>query len=483
MISLNLKKILLVHPLGYKKETASNDISRIANIIPPIGLVGIAAYLEKRNIYTSVIDCYARPDSDRLIHDYISLEKPAYIGLSCTTSTFLDGVRIAEMAKKILPEMQVVFGGAHVSALKERVLKDYPIIDYVAVGEGEETLAELIENGRGGVSSVMGLIYREKTGEIRYTGRRTNTLELDLLPFPAYEKLDGFPLAYRAPLFNYPKAPSSSCITSRGCPYACSYCDRSVFGRSFRFNSAEYMYEHVNYLNERFGVRHIIFYDDQFTFKRDRVVNFSEMMINRPLKLSFNCVVRAEHIDYDLLLMLKAAGCWMISIGIETGDEDLLSQHRQNVNLSFLSEKIRLIKKAGIRTKGLFMIGLPGETEAAVSKSMEYVFSNPIDELNIAKFTPFPGSPIYKSIHELGEFDENWELMDCMNFLFIPNGMTKEKLEELFKKFYRKHFMRPKVLLEYTSMLWRSPDSWERFMRNLPDFIKFIVSNKRLGKS
>ncbi len=481
MASLNSKNILLVHPLGYRKEAARKDISRIANIIPPLGLAGLAAYLEKREICASVIDCYARPDSDNLICDYITREKPAFLGLSCTTSTFLDGVRIAVLAKNILPEINVVFGGAHVSALKDKLFENYPVIDYVVVGEGEETLAELIENHNGNISSVLGLIYHEKTGGACFTGRRTKSLDLDSLPFPAYEKLEGFPLAYRAPLFNYPKAPTSSCITSRGCPYACSYCDRSVFGRSFRFNSAEYMYEHVSYLNERFGVRHIIFYDDQFTFKRKRIIDFAQMMINRRPGVSFNCVVRAEHIDYDLLLMLKEAGCWMISLGIETGDENLLSRHRQNADLSFLSEKIRLIKKAGIRTKGLFMIGLPGETETAVNKSMEYVFSNPIDELNVAKFTPFPGSPIYEQINELGEFKEDWEQMDCMNFLFIPKGMTREKLEALFRKFYRKYFMRPKTLFGYTSMLWRSPDSWSRFMRNLPDFIKFIMSNKRMG--
>jgi len=331
------------------------------------------------------------------------------------------------------------------------------------------------------IFSVPGIIYREKRDGTRFTGRRSTGLVLDALPFPSYEKLAGFPHAYKAPLFSYPKAPGSSCITSRGCPYACSYCDRSVFGRSFRYNSAEYMYEHVNYLNERFGVKHIIFYDDQFTFKRERIVDFAKMMINRPKKIFFNCVARAEHIDYDLLLMLKEAGCWMMSLGIETGDEDLLSQHRQNANLAMLSEKLHLIKKAGIRTKGLFMIGLPGETEAGINKSIGYMLSNPIDELNVAKFTPFPGSPIYEKIHELGEFSENWELMDCMNFLFIPKGMTKEKLEELFRLFYRKHFMKPEVLRGYTSMIWRSPDSWRRITFNLVNFLKFAISDKRLG--
>ena len=480
MTFLNSKKILLVHPLGYRKEAAGKDISRITSIIPPIGLAGIAAYLEKRGMDVSIIDCYARPDSDTLIRGYLRSENPAFLGLSCTTSTFLDGIRTAKLAKSILPDIKIVFGGAHVSALKERILQDFPIIDFTVIGEGEETLAELMEKSGENISSVPGIIYREKDG-IRFTGRRPAGLNLDALPFPSYEKLEGFPRAYKAPLFSYPKAPSSSCITSRGCPYACSYCDRSVFGRSFRYNSAEYMYEHVNYLNDRFGVRHIIFYDDQFTFKRERIVDFAKMMINRPRKISFNCVARAEHIDYELLLMLKEAGCWMISLGIGTGDEDLLAQHRQNANLSMLSEKLHLIKKAGIRTKGLFMMGLPGETEAGIIKSMEYLLSNPIDELNVAKFTPFPGSPVYEKIHELGEFNEKWELMDCMNFLFIPKGMTKVRLEELFKLFYRKHFTRPEILFGYASMIWRSPDSWKRVMQNLPDFLKFARSDIRLG--
>lgn len=167
------------------------------------------------------------------------------------------------------------------------------------------------------------------------------------------------------------------------------------------------MYEHVNYLNARFGVKHIIFYDDQFTFNMDRIVSFAKMMINRQKRISFNCVARAEHIDYELLLMLKEAGCWMISLGIETGDENLLAQHRQNANLAMLFEKLHLIKKAGIRTKGLFMIGLPGETESGLDKSLKYLLSNPIDEMNVAKFTPFPGSPIYEKIHDLGGFNED----------------------------------------------------------------------------
>lgn len=475
---LNDNKILLVHPLGYKADAAGHDISRIANIMPPLGLASIAAYMERNGTGVDIIDCYARPDSDRVIRDYLLAEKPAFIGLSCTTSSFHDGIRIAEMARQAVPGIKTVFGGPHVSALKEQLFENFPAMDYAVIGEGEETMAELVTWGLDDPASVKGIIYRRST-EATFTGFRDKALVLDDLPFPAYEKLTGFPSSYMLPIFNYPKTPNTSCISSRGCPYACSYCDRSVFRRSFRYNSAAYLYEHLRYLRERFGIRHINFYDDQFTFNRQRVEEFTGMMIDRPLGMTFNCAVRAEHIDNELLVRMRGAGCWMMSLGIETGDEELLAQHRQNADLDHLAEKIRMIKDAGLRTKGLLMMGLPGETEASIRRSMKYVFSLPIDDFNLAKFTPFPGSPIYENIHELGEFEEEWEKMDCMNFLFVTKGMTRERLEILFQEFYRTHFKRPKVLWGYVTMLWRSPDSWLRFLGNIARFIKFTRGTSR----
>ena len=476
---LNDKKILLVHPLGYRADAAGHDISRIANIMPPLGLASIAAYLEQRGNQADIIDCYARPDSDRAIRDYLLAEKPAFIGFSCTTSSFLDGIRIAQMARQAVPGIKTVFGGPHVSALKEQLFPNYSALDISVIGEGEQTMAELMAMGHDDIDAVQGIIHRKGTDSC-FTGFREKAIELDDLPFPAYEKLAGFPHSYMLPIFNYPKTPNTSCISSRGCPYSCSYCDRSVFRRSFRYNSATYLYEHLRYLSERFGIRHINFYDDQFTFNRQRVEEFTGMMIDRPLGMTFNCAVRAEHIDPELLTRMKSAGCWMMSLGIETGDEELLAQHRQNADLDHLAQKIRMIKDAGLRTKGLLMMGLPGENEESIRRSMKYVFSLPIDDFNLAKFTPFPGSPIYENIRELGEFDEDWEKMDCMNFLFVTKGLTRERLEVLFQEFYRNHFKRPKVLWGYVTMLWRSPDSWLRFLRNLGNFMKFTRNTTRL---
>lgn len=480
-MTLDYNRILLIHPLGYSPVKASRDISRVANIMPPMGLLSIAAYLEKKGIAADIIDCYAHPDSDSKICSYLKEKNPGYIGLTCTTPIFHDSVRIAKMAKVILPGIMSVFGGAHISALRETILENYPEVDFSVIGEGEECVESLIKAHMNckALSQIPGLVYREKD-DINFTGLRDKGIDLDSLPFPAYEKLEGYPHAYKLPIFNYPKTPNTCCTSSRGCPYACSYCDRSVFRRSFRYNSAAYLYEHMKYLKERFGIRHINFYDDQFTFNRKRVEEFCCMMMNNHLNMTFNCAVRAEHVDFDLMKLMKSAGCWMMSLGIESGDPELLAQHRQNPDLHMLADTIRNIKKAGIRTKGLLMMGLPGESEESIKRSMKYVFSLPIDDFNMTKFTPFPGSPLYQNINDLGTFEENWDKMNCMNFLFVPKGMEKKRLEELFIEFYKTHYKRPKVLIGYISMLWKSPDSWLRFISNLGEFLKFAMSNKRI---
>lgn len=472
-------KILLVHPRGENWTFGEQDMSRIVNIMAPMGLLSLAAWMEQHGHRADIHDCYAFPGEDSRIVSYLGEERPDYIGFSTTTSSFLDGVRLAKKAKDVLPSVKVVFGGVQMSGLRDRLLRDFPVIDYGVVGEGEQTLLELLESGGDSLRNIEGLIFREND-EVVFTGFRKKLLDMDALPFPAYEKLHGFPESYKLPIFSYPKAPNTTVITSRGCPYFCSYCDRSVFRRTYRANSPEYMMELMTYLHRRFNIQHVNIYDDTFTLKRDRVVRFCDLKIKSGLKMTFNCAARTEQLDFEMLKTMKKAGCWMVSLGIETGDPELLKRHRSYLPASKMDnplENIRamvhLIKKAGIRAKGLFMLGLPGETEESIDKSMEYVFSLPLDEFNLSKLTPFPGAPIYNDIHEHGVFEEDWGQMNALNFSFVPKGFTKDRLEERYREFNRRYYSRPKILLNYASMIWKSPDSWKRFWRDLPLFLRF----------
>ena len=482
MNDLDSARILLYHPLGPTPDACRKKALRLTSVTPPLGLASLAAWLESQGFRADIFDAYAMPDretADRRLFAALRETRPGWFGISCTTSLFNDGVRVARAVRDILPDLRIVFGGPHVSALRERLLERCPEADAFVVGEGEQALAELMKRGLAQAAAVPGLAYRDETGRAMFSGRRdVSGFDLDRLPFPAYDKLAGFPRAYSLPLFGYPRTPATPCLSSRGCPYACGYCDRSVFGRSYRFHSAAYVYRHLAFLKTRYGVRHVTFYDDQFTFDRERIVRLCEQLIAEPLRMTFSCAVRPDHLDTELMTLMKRAGCWTVSVGIETGDPGTLAGHRHNPDLPFLAEQVRLIKRAGLRVKGLLMMGLPGESEAAIRRSMDFVLKLPLDEIGIARFTPFPGSALYERVRDLGEFDEDWDKMDCLHFQFVPHGMTRADLERLFQLFYRRYFMRPATLARYMSMMWRAPDSWKRFWLNAGSFGRFALGRK-----
>lgn len=453
------------------------DISTIFNLMPPLGIMGIAAFLDARGIDTEIIDCYGTHLTGKELADEIIRRGPDGVGFSCTTSSFLEGYRIAELLKEMRPDLPIVFGGAHACSVGSSLLDSFPAIDYLVLGEGEQTLFELAAAGFRNGEAVPGVAFR-RDGQAALSAPRSLIANLDDLPFPAYRRLPDFPRRYNLPLFSYPTAPNTSIISSRGCPYNCSYCDRSVFSRGFRFNSPDYITDHMSMLHRDFGIRHVFFYDDLFTFDRKRVAEFCELKERKRIPVTYNCIARLEHVDDELLGLLKRSGCWQVNFGIESGDPEVLKKHRKFYDLDEVQRKLGMVRKAGMRVKGLFMIGLPGETEETIRRTIDYALQLPLDEVNVTKFTPFPGAPIYRDIREQGEFNEEWPLMNCVNFVFIPRGMTKDQLEGLYNEFISRFYRRSRIHWGYTTMLWKSPHSIAHFMRNLPEILKFEMKQK-----
>jgi len=465
-------RVLFVHPFGSNWLEGRKDMILFANRSAPIGILSIAAFLMKKGMEVDILNCTGpvKLTGTEETISRVRAFRPEMIGFTSTTSSFPDAYRQAEAIKNADPSIRIIFGGVHVSALRGSILDNFPCIDYVITGEGEKAMAELAAGAS--LDSIQGLVYRNGSG-IKDNGVRTDLCDLDSLPFPAYNMLDGFPKTFQPPLFNYPKAPSASIISSRGCPYQCSYCDRSVFRKSFRYNSSDYLYEQMVFLKKEFNIRHIFFYDDLFTFNRKRIEEFCGLMRKKPLHMTFNCAVRLGHIDDDLLKMLKAAGGWMVSLGIESGDPEMLSRHKSNVDLGEMKKTVKLIQKNGLRAKGLFMMGLPGETEETIKRTTKFITELELDDLNMTKFTPFPGAPVYKTIHEEGVFNEDWELMNCLNFVFVPKGIeSKERLEELYKQFIKGFYTSKNWLRRFGPLMVKSPHSTYRMIRNLPTFLR-----------
>jgi anaerobic magnesium-protoporphyrin IX monomethyl ester cyclase len=464
------KRIVLVHPHGFNWFPGKTDITAIANRMVPQGLLSIAAYLLGQGHDVFVYDCLgpnAPGDLNKQVKAILSFS-PQIVGFSATTSSFPDAADLAEKIKKQSREVVIVCGGVHVSAMEGKLLNDYPAFDFLVAGEGEVTLAELAAGLD--PAQIPGLIRREGAQTI-VNEPRPKIVDLDSLPFPAYEKLRGFPQDYHLPLFSYINTPGATMITSRGCMFQCSYCDRSVFKKGFRYNSAAYIYEHMKYLKTKFGVKHINIYDDLFTANRPRIVELCEKLAHAPLGINFNCAVRVGYTDDDLLQMLKGAGCLMVSLGIESADPEMLARHKSGVSLDAVRDTVQRIQAAGLRAKGLFMMGLPGETEASIRNTSDFIISLGLDDMNMAKFTPFPGAPLWASIRDEGTFDENWRLMNCLNFVFVPKGIdSAQRLDHLYNEHVKRFYSDSEWRKKFRGRIWQHRKSLLYLLHHLPSF-------------
>ena len=466
-----MMRIVLVHPTGSNWVPGKKDITAVANRMAPLGLLSMAAYLEREGHEVFVLDCLGPGGSlsnDAYVQSILDKD-PHMIGFSATTSGFLDGYDLAVRIKAQRPHIKTVFGGVHISALGSALLDRFRAIDFLCLGEGEITLAELASGTS--PADIKGIAYRD--GDLPVQNEpRPQIPDLDDLPFPAYEKLQGFPKGYNLPLFSYIHSPGATMVTSRGCPYQCSFCDRSVFSRGYRYNSAVYIYAHAAYLRKRFGVRHVNIYDDLFTTHRNRIAEFCTLLISKPLGMQFNCAVRVGHCDDELLEMLKAAGFLQLSLGIETGDETQMAIHKPGVHLETVRDTVRRIQTKGLRAKGLFMIGLPGETRSSIRKTTEFALSLGLDDMNMSKFTPFHGAPLWDSIGDEGMLHEDWRQMNCLNFVFVPRSIdSKEVLEELYNRHVKQFYTDPAWRRRFRRRLWEHRRSLYYFLRHLPSFL------------
>jgi len=465
-------RLVLVHPAGSNWVPGKKDITTTANRMAPLGLLSLSAYLKSRGHQIIIHDCLGPDAVDGTEANAGSIlgHDPEMVGFSTTTSSFLDGYDLASHIKRSRPQVKIVFGGVHVSALGVPLLERFGEIDFICRGEGEITLSELAAGRE--PAAIEGLIWRDG-GQIVVNGDRKPLEDLDDLPFPDYAGLTGFPRGYHLPLFSYIRPPGATMVTSRGCPYQCSYCDRSVFRRSYRYNSPEYIYEHMKYLRQRFGVRHINIYDDLFTANRNRIETLCALLTAKPLGIQFNCAVRVGHTDDDLLNRLKEAGCLMVSLGIESADPAMLERHKSGVKLEEVRYTLSRIRAAGLRSKGLFIMGLPGETEESIRITSDFIMSLGLDDMNMSKFSPFPGAPLWSTLRQEGHFDEDWRLMNCLNFVFIPKDIaSKDRLDELYnrhvKRFYTDRQWRKKI----SHRLWEHRWSLLRLMMHLPTFLQ-----------
>ncbi|MFV1992595.1 MAG: radical SAM protein [Acidiferrobacterales bacterium] len=460
------KKIIFINPPYERIAPGYEFVKHITNKSPSLGLLHLAAEVREHGYQPSIIesDIFNMSISD--VANKVIQENPVYVGITLFTVGVWGAASIAREIKKKLPGVIIIVGGPHISSMGPETLARFPEFDFAVNGEGEKTLVDLLSTIETGskISEVPGILYRDKSLVQQTAGKAINR-NLDELPFPAWDLLKNFPRAYKPAIYDFPQGPVATIAASRGCPFHCKFCDTSTFGARVRHYSPVKVFEMMKHLHDKYGVRHIMFVDDLFLASKIRVAELCNMILEDGLKMTWTCTARVDTVKPGVLELMKKAGCWEISFGLETGSNDLLKKMDKAAEVEKSEQAINWTSSAGIRTKGLFMLGFPGEDEGTIDQTKDFIKRIPMTIMNLTKFTPYPGSPIYRDLYGTNIRDDHWEKMNGMNFVWAPDGITVEELDRHYQEILTAFYKRPGIGFYYLKLTLRYPNHFLRLLR------------------
>ena len=446
---------------GDTVEWSCNDLKRssrtvkIALVIPPpqkagptwcpnlpIGLAYLAAVLEKSGHEVTVIDCPALEIDHKKLEAKIATFEPNVVGITSLTpmtqSTFL----AVHVAKETCPNAIVILGGPHATFMDEQILSENSEVDVVVRGEGEQTLLELMRHvfSFGDLHGIAGITFR-KNGQIIRTPNRPFIQNLDELPRPAYEH---FQLRkYR--LFGKVILPI---MTSRGCPFQCSYCVSSRMGGiRFRARSPKNVVDELEWLRDTHGADAFSFYDDTFTLDIERACEICEEIKNRNIGLPWDCQTRVDRVSKEVLVKMREAKCQLVSFGVESGSQKILDAVKKGTTVEQNERAVRWAKEVGLPVSMSVIIGYPGETTDTLKQTMNFIRKVEPDYVYLCLATPYPGTELRELVKELGwNMSREWSHYDMQTPVFENPLLPNDKLMEARKKFYN-DFYSPAYIL------------------------------------
>lgn len=440
-------KILLINPPAKNEIIGCNPpiIKSERGFDPPLGILYIAGYIKKYSGHEiKIIDAQVERLSYDELKERIKQFFPEIIGITTMTFTLLDVMETIKIAKEVCPQAKIALGGPHVHIFPEETI-NLKNVDYVIVGEGEETFFQLAKNigNNEALKKISGLVFKEN-GKIVNTGIKDYCANLDNLPFPPREMLPYekyFSLLAK-------EEPITTMFTSRGCPFRCSFCDRPTMGKIFRKRTAQNVVDEMEQCL-KLGIKEIFIYDDTFTVDKNRVIEICEEILKRGLKFGWDIRARVDTVDENLVNLLKKAGCRRIHYGVEAGTEKILKVLNKNITLDKVTNAFKITRKAGIETLAYFMIGSPTETREDILATIKFAKKLNPDFTQITLLTPFPATKIYQQalVEKVFENDYWREFAKNPQLGFKTRYWTKElsnkELQEMLVYAYKQFYVRP----------------------------------------
>jgi radical SAM superfamily enzyme YgiQ (UPF0313 family) len=432
--------------------------SRSHYIVPPVGLGYLASSLRSVGIDRVRIIDSLRDNLDSMgLLDILREARPDVIGLQVFSSDVPVVQEVCKMVKQEFPKSTIIIGGAHVSAVGEFVLTDFPEADYGLAGEGEKGIQLLAQKLIGGnsidLSEIPGLIWR--SGLKTRHNERYVVEDLDSIGFPAWDLISPnlYPGVPQGAFYkNFPIAPIAS---SRGCPYKCSFCGSPVnMGNRLRLRSLPHILEEMRLLYQVYDIREFHFIDDMFNASKKRVLEFCNILKkeNWDISYTFPNGLRLNTIDEEMLQAMKQTGVYAFTVGIESGSQRILDLMDKHLTLDLIREKVNLIHESGIEASGFFLIGFPGETREELAQTLSFAKSLPLKRAHFSNFLPLPGTVATERLIAAGEINAGeWQNLVYSRVPYSPKGIPKAELKAFQRRAFLEFHLRPKILWKLLS--------------------------------
>jgi anaerobic magnesium-protoporphyrin IX monomethyl ester cyclase len=430
--------ILLINPKTTKPSEFQSEYFREPNL----GLLYLSSILDQHNIDVDIFDLeqyfnLSVEDLEDILKE-IS-QKYFIIGITCLTNTYSFSINLARLIKKNNPNTVIVFGGPHVSFLYEHILITEDVVDYICIGESEDSFLKLVEllihrdesnntpiKFANKLHSIRGLAYRSKRGQVIFTGY-SEIVDIEALPLPARYKLSQENYYYRV----------ASVIVNRGCPNECSFCSRQNFFQNVRIRSIKSILSEVRDILAFQNYDYINFYDN-ININKSFFHKFCNMFVENQLNISWGCELRVDAITYHDAKLLKEAGCQLVATGIESASTQVLKKNFKYQDPANVLNGLKYLKELDIAIQCYFVFGLPGETATTFQKTANYIKNLPLtqnDKLEYFAATPYPGSKLWEHQEEyqIKIIEKDFSKYDCQHVIFETTDLSFQQLKSMYK--------------------------------------------------